>query len=121
MSLDRASILAIDDTSGVLEINIPEWRGSVFIRTLTGTERDLIEREATINGKAMAPNFRARFACLVLADSSGKRLFTDKDAPLLGQRSATSLDVILKAGMKHNHIGDDEVSLVVGESEGVQN
>jgi hypothetical protein len=102
----------------VERIEIPEWDCEAFVRVITGAERDALEAEITSNKGKVAPNFRGRFAALVLCHEDGSRIYTDKDAPHLGAQSATALSRILEVGMAFNRVGDSEVKAAVGESAG---
>lgn len=100
MALSRDSILAADDLPRE-EVQVPEWAGSVWVRTLTGTERDAFE--AAVNpggGKKNLANFRARLAVLCVVDDKGERLFKDEDAAGLGQRNARALDRITDVALR---------------------
>lgn len=119
MSLDRSAILAAADRK-TAPLEVPEWGGTVYLRTLTGLERDALEAEITKNGGKVGKNFRARFCALVLADESGKRLFEDKDADALAEKSGAVLGRICEAAFKHNGIGPEEVQGALGESAGDQ-
>ncbi len=115
--LDRAAILSCQDLK-VETVNIPSW-GDVGIRVMTGTERDAMEAEF-VGGKKVLPNFRGRFAALVLSDAQGVRLFSDKDAVVLGSKSAVALSAILDHGMRINGVTPGEAAKLVGESDSAQ-
>lgn len=114
-TLDKNAILAAKDTAAVREVVVEEWGGKVYVRVLTGAERDELEREVTGNGGKFQANFRARFAALVLCDASGAPLFTKSDAPMLGQKSANALSRVMEAGMAFNRITAEEISTALGE------
>lgn len=84
MALNKAKILAARDVKTVL-VPVPEWGDEVFIKTLSGTERDAFE-DAYSSDKMK--NFRVRFLVLTLCDESGERLFGDSDVDELGKKSA---------------------------------
>jgi hypothetical protein len=112
MSLTREAILAADDLKRE-EVQVPEWEGSVFIRCMTGTERDAFESEAyTVKGKDVEinrDNFRARLLVRVLVDEKDERLFSQKDIAALGAKSGKVLDRIFTAAMKINGLSKDDV------------
>lgn len=113
MILDRAAILSVTALP-VEPVEVPEWGGTVHVRTLTGIERDAFEASTVRvrkDGKTEPnmTNLRGRLVALVLCDASGKRLFSDDDAPELGRRSAAALERILKVARRLN--GMDETSL----------
>ncbi len=114
----REAILGAADTK-VVKLAVPEWGCEVYLRVMTGGERDAFEMATAADpksGRRSLVNVRARFAALVLADEAGKRLFTDADIPALTQKSAAALDRILEAGMKHNAMRDEDVEAVEGKS-----
>src|SRR5690606_41735748 len=86
--LNREAILAAKDLPREL-VEVPEWGGAVYVRALTGAERDAFEqsiveqrgRDARMN----LNNLRAKLVALTAVDENGERLFSDKDAELLGQ------------------------------------
>lgn len=98
------------------EVQVPEWGGSVFVRTMSGIERDGFEQgivEARKSGTELV-NIRARLAVKVVCDSDGKRLFTDDDAAALGKKSGRALDRIFDVAQRLNGIGEKEVAELEG-------
>lgn len=80
-------------------LEIPEWGGTVYTRTISGTGRDELERaiaEKTPGGKSRVSqvNLRARVAVRVLCDSTGNLLFKPEDAEELGKKSGKALERI---------------------------
>src|SRR6266481_4634258 len=75
-----AAIAAIDDRPSELVL-IPEWRGAVYVRALSGTDRDSLEAETLEQGKPGQPakvrsqDFRARLAVRAIVTRQGARLF----------------------------------------------
>jgi len=63
------------------DVEVPEWGGSVCIKTLSGTERDAFEEGYS---EQKMKNFRARFLVLTLCDEAGERLYEDSEADELG-------------------------------------
>ena len=57
---------------------MPEWGGKVWVRTMTGTQRDAFEKQQL---KEPFQDVRARVAVACVCDSSGSLLFTDADIP----------------------------------------
>jgi hypothetical protein len=112
MTLTREAILKAEDLQGEL-VEVPEWGGSVFVRCMTGTERDLFESEAyTVKGKSVEitrENFRARLLVRVLVNDVGARLFSDKDIVTLGAKSAKSLDRLFTVAMRVNGLSREDV------------
>ena len=109
--LTAQEILGADDIEDV-ELEIPEWGGSVFVRTMTGAERDAFE-SSMVGAGGVADrlvNLRARFAVLVCCDADGKRIFGQDEASVpLGKKSASALDRIWEAGQSLNRMSDDSI------------
>ena len=108
MALTAEEILNAQDAQ-VIPLDVPEWGGSIFIRTMSGKERDRIEimfdnMQDKKNGGIKIKAWRAEFASLVIADESGKRIFTDGQAVALGDKNGGVLDRIADAGMAHNKL-----------------
>lgn len=93
--LSAEEILAAEDLETV-EVDVPEWGGTVLVRPFTATERDRYElaiREAARNPDNA--QIRAQFAGRVMVDEQGKRLFSDREVGKLGEKSAAPLDRII--------------------------
>lgn len=119
--LSRDQIFAIDD-SRIERVEVPEWGGHVYVRMLSGTERDAFEA-ATVTRKGKGKtetnlvNMRARLAVLCVCDESGKRLFADADATALGRKSAAALDRITDVALRLNGMTEESVEDAEGNSE----
>jgi hypothetical protein len=105
MPLDKKSILAADDVRKE-KVHVPEWKGDVFLRVLTGTDRDRFE-ESYADQKMKA--FRIRFLLLALCDEDGERLFSDEEADILGRKSSVVINRLFEAGWKLNAFTQEAV------------
>jgi hypothetical protein len=102
MVLTRETILARTEL-GRQEVPVPEWGGSVYVREISGRDRDRFEASLVDKSKPeMFDNARARFVAIVACDAAGKPLFSDADVAQLGELSAAALDRIFDAGRKLN-------------------
>lgn len=108
MSLSKSQILAAQD-QGLLELQVPEWGGSVFIRVMTVGERDSYENEWMINKDRGVSNFRSKFLQRVLCDEKGDLLFSAAEVDALASKSARVITRIWKEAMRHNALTDDDV------------
>jgi hypothetical protein len=106
MSLTREQILSAQDAN-LQEVQVPEWGGSVFIRVMSGKERDNWEAETMQAAEAKKfENMRAKLLSRVLCDEKGDRLFqTSEDVTALGDKSATALQSLFTQATKLNGIG----------------
>jgi hypothetical protein len=118
MALTKAKILEANDIK-LKELDMSqEWGGTVYIRTITGTERDQFEdsyAEQKMRG------FRVRFLVLTLCDDKGDRLFSDGDAELLGKKSSASINKAFDAAWSHNAFTPEAVNELGNDSPGDQN
>jgi hypothetical protein len=103
--LNKAAILSAQDLAKEL-VEVPEWGGSVYVRAMTGAERDAFE--LSIQGQKLE-NIRARLCAMCMVDESGTRLFGDKEAKELGQKSAAALDRVFAIAQRLNGIGTKDV------------
>ena len=112
MVLTKDQIIAVEDLK-TEELEVPEWGGSVIVRTMTGIERDKFEESVFISKgkdvKANFKNFRAKLCAVCMVDEKGQRLFTDADIDLLGKKSAKALDTVFTVAQRLNAIGPKEV------------
>ena len=103
-------ILSIDDTKKLERIEIPEWETEIYVKVMTGAERDRWELSTTALLKTPnLANIRASLCAMTICDSKGKRLFTDQQMEALGQKSAVVLDRIFDVARKMNRLNDDDI------------
>jgi len=112
--LTRDSILQADDLPKE-SVDVPEWGGQVWVRTLSGTERDAFE-QSMVNkkNKPNMDNVRARFAVLTICDEAGDRLFKAADADELGKKSAAALDRVFAVAQRLNGFSDQDQKDIAG-------
>ncbi len=103
--LTRDAILGAQDLP-VLTVSVPEWGGEVFIRTMTGGERDQFEASWRQN---RTDDIRARLAVATLCDEDGHLLFTAADVPGISAKSSKALDRIFAASTAHSGLTDKDV------------
>lgn len=103
-SLSKSLIMAARDVT-LEEIHVSEWGGSVWMKTLSGTERDIFE-DGYAADKMKA--FRPRFLVLALCNENGDRLFTDAEVAELGKKSSVVLNRLFDAGWKLNALREED-------------
>ena len=116
-ALTKDEILGVSDIQVKL-IQVPQWSdgdkpAEVYIRTITGAERDKLEDLAF---KKQFDNYRARCASCFLSDGEGSPLFTPTDVPKLAKKNAEALDLITDAGIAFNHMRQEDVDRAEGNS-----
>lgn len=117
MILDKSTILAAINAAKDIKtekVNVPEWKTDVYLKVLSGTERDAFEAAYT---DQRMQNFRVRFLVLTLCDQEGDRLFDDEQITLLGKRSSLVIARLFEAAWKLNMLSP-EAADEAGESSG---
>ena len=121
--LSKTDILSADDLKSQ-DVAVPEWHGSVRIRSLTGRERDAFEA-GLVKGegkerKVDMANMRARLVGLTVINEFGERLFTDDEVELLGAKSGAALDRVFSAAQRLNSLASEDVEQLTKNSSGAQ-
>ena len=99
MLLSKAAILAANDLPSK-DVDVPEWGGTVRIRSMTATDRDAFEiaqLEAQRDGRAAPDNIRARYVAACVIGEDGQPLFDESEVTKLGNKSAKALDRVFTA------------------------
>lgn len=119
--LTRDDILKADDIK-TERVEVPEWGGTVIVKSLTGRQRDEFEGSMIEQrrGKAVmnTANMRAKLVAWACVDESGERLFTNADITDLGEHNAAPVNRIYTVAAKLSGLSDDDVDEMVGKSEG---
>lgn len=122
--LTRADVLGADDLKRE-RVAVPEWGGDLFIRTLTGAERDEFDllgwravEEAKARGEdpkfVTSRNVMARLVAFAACDETGKRLFSVEDVEALGAKSGAALERVYKAADRLNATTAAAVATLAG-------
>ena len=118
--LNKDEILNASDLQ-TKTVKVPEWGGSVNIRTMTGIERDGFERELLDDRKRVKQkSLRAWLCSLCIVDDKNKCIFTAEDVAKLAEKSSVALDRVFSAAMKLNRIGQQEIEDVEKNFDDVQ-
>lgn len=108
--LSAEQILEAQDLPTV-DIDVPEWGGTVRLQALTGVEREAFHLAAR-DQKLLspdAPNVTALLVSFSARDESGGRLFTDAQVEALGKRSGVALTRLFEAAAKLSLLTDQDV------------
>jgi hypothetical protein len=121
-------ILAEDDVE-IEPVDIPEWHRKLWVRGLTGEERDAYEASRRQIRNAGTPqqevvfvsdNARASLLVKCLVDENRDRIFTDQQAPALGQKNGKVLDRLYDVAARLSGMSDEAAKEIEGNSEAVQ-
>lgn len=112
--LNRDAILNTHDF--IIEpVEVPEWGGVVYVRSLTGAERDRFEASIVERGKNPTDfktnlhNLRARLVVLTACDPTGAPIFHPDDAAALGSKNAAALDRLFTVAQRLSGLRDGDV------------
>lgn len=124
MALSRDAILGAVDIQ-TEKVPVPEWGDDVIIRGLTGEERDAYEGSRRQIRNLGTPqqemvliqdNMRANLLVKCIVDENGERLFTDRDAGLLGMKNGRVLDRLFDVAARLSGLNDEEQEKLEGNS-----
>lgn len=114
MILTRDAILANVDTDRV-EVKVPEWGGSVYVRRMNGLQREAFESimTAQVEGDGEVQNRRASIVVACTVNEAGELLFSFGDIKSLVLQPWTALDRVANAAVLLNKLGDAEIDAEV--------
>jgi hypothetical protein len=121
MSLTREAILACTDVQ-IKPVRVEAWGGDVYVRSLTGAERDKWESSNVIRDRKSGTydvkieNLRARLVTLSVCDDKGVRLFTDADVKEIGQKNAAVLAQLYDVAAKLSGITKEDLDDIAKNS-----
>lgn len=117
--LSKAEILGSHDMR-IKTVAVPEWGGSVRLRSLTGTERDAFEATLVrvVNGERIPDleNLRAKLLAATIVDQDDRQIFCAEDIDALGRKSAVALDRVFAVAQLLNGMHADAVEESVKNS-----
>jgi len=116
--LTRDEILQADDIKKEL-VPVPEWGGDIYVKGMTGAERDKFESSMIkMRGKEQEvnmANIRAKLASLTVCNEKGKRLFNENDVQALSTKSASALQRVFEVAQRLSGITDADVEELAGD------
>ena len=123
MALSKEQILAVKDIK-IEEFFVPEWDGSIYIKTMTAEERDKFE-EAVFNKdngkrKTDVSGLRAKLCAFVICDAEGQRLFTENEVETLSKKSAAALTRIFEKAQELSATREDDLEEMTKNSGSVR-
>lgn len=118
--LTKQEILNIQDIE-IEQVDVVEWGGHVFVKGMSGLERDTFEasivQQRGKDAKVNMVNIRAKLAAQTICDEEGVRIFTEKDVHALGKKSANALQRVFDVAQKLSGITGDDVDELAAELE----
>lgn len=118
--LSRDVILAVADVQ-FEDVDVPEWGGTVRVKSLTGKERDALESSMIVgkgkNKDVSLSNLRAKLVARSVVDEQGRTIFTDEDIPALGAKSAAALNRVYEVAQRLSGVTQEDVDELTKNSE----
>jgi len=111
MTLSIEEVLAKEDLP-LIEVQIPQWGGSVWVRTMRADERSVMEDEHTAsrNGDAVKSGmFRKRLLGRTLANEDGSDWLSPQQLDQLMTKNAAAVELIVEAALNQNGFGRKDV------------
>ncbi len=109
--LGRDQILSVVDEC-FQDVEIPEWNGTVRVRSLTGAQRAALLNSAK---KVESAEWIEKMVAASVCDEDGNPLFTQEDVGKLSQKNAAALNRIFEAADKLNGFSDRALERIAGE------
>lgn len=87
-------------------LEVPEWGGAIYVRSISAAERGLIEegaarfKESKGKNDTFARTFTVKMVSMAVCDENGQRLFEDKDIALLQQKNAAVISRIAEVAQR---------------------
>lgn len=124
MYLDADHILKADDRR-YEDVDVPEWGGTVRVRSLGAKERDAFE-VSILTGKGKnrdvnLKNLRAKLVILSACDESGKPIFTVDQLEALGEKSAAAMERVFSTAQRLSRLREEDITELTKNSETDQN
>ena len=121
--LNRDDILAVLDIK-IEKVEVPEWGGSVFIKSMTGAEKDAYDDSiCDLDGQEVVMNMvdaSAKLCAKTICDKDGKRLFTKKDILALGKKNGRALERCSKVARRLSGYKKDDIPTILKNSKSAQ-
>ena len=117
-TLTKDDIFKADDLP-TEDMDIPEWGGTLTVRTLTGTERDEWESavsNATRGKRTNTRGIKVRLIQLAVLNGDGKLMFTEADLPELNKKSASVIDRVFQVAQHLSGLLPEDVEEMAGNS-----
>ena len=107
--LTRDEIADVQDL-GIERVHVPEWGGDLYVRGMTGRERDAFLAGA-LDGKGNVDlhNMTAKLVASTTVDEAGQRIFSEADVEMLAAKSAAALSRIFTIASRLSGISREDV------------
>lgn len=113
--LTKDAIFSAEDIR-TRDVEVPEWGGSVRVRTMTGSDRQSFYAAMSHNEKHNLPdNMMERLIIATVIDEQGNPLFVPSDIPKLAKKSAVALNRVFEVASELNGLTSKSIDKMTGE------
>jgi len=117
--LTAQDILSANDEV-IEKVEVPEWKGHLWVRGLTGAERDAFEASILEgrgkNRQVNLKNFRAKLVAAAAINKNGERLFTSPgQVEALGKKNARALQRVFDVAQELSGLSETDVDELTAE------
>lgn len=132
-----SKLLSVNDVFGADDVDIervdcPEWGGHLFVRTISGAERDDFEMSiydanerrkrqkgtGSSDRRVRQGNLRAMLVARCACNAEGTRIFKDSEVARLGEKSALVLDRLYDVAARLNGLTQADEDRLVEDFDG---
>jgi len=111
--LTKAAILEASDLP-FEDVEVPEWGGTIRVRTMPGYERDTFEqaiadRTPSKKSPVRVAGMKARLVALTACNETGELLFSLAEADALNAKSSKALDRLFQVAARLNGMTEEDV------------
>lgn len=86
-------------------VDVPEWNEQVWIRGMTGSEKNSLFGEQGARDRPQYEHWYGRVLVRCIVDETGGRIYQDTDAEALGQQDAAALERMFGVAMRLSGLG----------------
>lgn len=109
MLLTKSQILEAKDLP-TKDVYVPEWGGTVRIKTMTALEKDQFEKTVfSSEGKVNMEGMRAKLCAHTIIDENGQRLFSEFEIEKLGGKGSKALERVFTIAQELNGISNKDL------------
>lgn len=108
MALSKEQILQADDLK-TIDLNVPEWGGSVRIRTMTGEARQQFQEAINAPKGKLPKNVMEALLVSCLVDDAGGQLFSAEDIEALSRKNSSVLQRVWEAAAELNGLTERSI------------
>ena len=113
MLLTKESILKASDLK-TADVEVPEWGGTVRVRTMTGADRQAFYKQTTTK-EGVPKNMLEALIVATAVNENGEPLFTAADVSALASKSSLALQKVWDKAAELNGLTQKSVEDIAGE------